>query len=76
MIVSEVIDVNKISESKECDICHYRYLLNKSFALQPNICNRWHDLLMMYMNLRDIAILNINVLIIAVLLAELAKSRP
>ena len=40
MIVSEVIDVNKISESKECDICHYRYLLNKSFALQPNICNR------------------------------------
>ena len=76
MIVSEVIDVNKISESKVCDICHCRYLLNKSFTLQPNICNRWHDLLMMYMNHRDIAILNINVLIIAVLLAELAKSRP
>ena len=40
MIVSEVIDVNKISESKVCDICHCRYLLNKSFTLQPNICNR------------------------------------
>ena len=36
----------KTSESKECDICHYWYFL-------------FHDLLMMFMNLRDIAILNI-----------------
>ena len=26
---------------------------------QPNVCNECHDLLMMYMNLGDIAILNI-----------------
>ena len=26
---------------------------------QPNVCNRFHDLLMMSMNLSDIAILNI-----------------
>ena len=29
--VSEEIYVNKTSESKECDICHYLYLLNKGF---------------------------------------------
>ena len=29
--VSEEIDVNKISKSKECDICHYWYFLNKGF---------------------------------------------
>ena len=57
--VSEGIDVNKTSASKECDIGHYWYFLNFSFKLQPNFCNRCHDLLMMSINLSDIAILNI-----------------
>ena len=57
--VSEGIDVNKTSASKECDICHYWYFLNYSFKFQPNVCNRCHDLLMLSMNLSDIAILNI-----------------
>ena len=29
--VSEGIDVNKTSASKECDICHYWYFLIKGF---------------------------------------------
>ena len=29
--VSEGIDVNKASSSKECDICYYWYFLNKDF---------------------------------------------
>ena len=29
--VSEGIDVNKTSGSKECDICHYWYVLDKGF---------------------------------------------
>ena len=76
--VSEEIDINKTSASKECDICHYWYFLNKGLKFQPNVCNRCHDLLMMSMNLSDIAILNIKsaILIIAVLLTELAKKRP
>ena len=57
--VSEGIDVNKTSASKECDICHYWYFLSYSCKFQPNFCNRCHDLLMMSMNLSDIAILNI-----------------
>ena len=56
--VSEGIDINKISKSKECDIFHYWYFLNKGFIFQPNVCNTCH-LLMMSMNLSDIAILNI-----------------
>ena len=58
--VSEGIDVNKTSVSEQCDICHYWYLLNYSFKFQPNVCNGCHDLLMMSVNLSDIAILNIN----------------
>ena len=57
--VSEEIHVNKASASKECDICHYWYFLNYSFKFQPIVCNRCHNLLMMSMNLSEIAILNI-----------------
>ena len=73
--VSKGIDVNKTSTSKKCDICHYWCFLNEEFKFQPNVCNRCHELLMS-MNFSDIAILNIKVLIITVLLAELAKKRP
>ena len=34
-------------------------MLNYSFEFQTNVCNRCHDLLMMFINLSDIAILNI-----------------
>ena len=66
--ISEGINVNKTSASKEYDICHYWYFLNYSFTFQPNACNRCHDLLMMSMNLRDIDILNMKGSDIAVLL--------
>ena len=35
--VPELIDVNKTSASKECDVCHYWYFLNNSFKFQPNV---------------------------------------
>ena len=57
--VSEGIDVNKTSESKERNICHYWYFLDKGFKFQPNVCNGRHDLLMMSLNVSNIAILNI-----------------
>ena len=40
--VSEGIDVNKTSASKECNICHYWYFLKKGFRFQLNVCNRCH----------------------------------
>ena len=33
--------------------------LDKGFTFQPHVCNGYHDLLMMSMSLKDIAILNI-----------------
>ena len=58
--VSEGIDVHKTLESKECNICHYWYFLNKGFKFQLDVCNGCHDLLMMSINLNDITILNIH----------------
>ena len=59
--VSEGLNVNKTSPQKKCDVFHYRYFINLSFKFQPNACNRCHGLLMMPVNLSDIAILNIKV---------------
>ena len=67
--VSEGIGVNKISALKECDICHYWYFLDYSFTFRPNVCNNFHDLLIMFVNLSDITVLNIKGLMIIVLLA-------
>ena len=44
--VSEEVNVNKTRRSKECDICHYWYFLNKGFNFQPHVCNGCHDLFM------------------------------
>ena len=52
-------NVNKTSASKEFNIWQYWYFLNYSFNFQPNIYDRSHDLLIMSVNLSDIAILNI-----------------
>ena len=68
--VSEGIDVNKTSESKECDIYQYWYFLDKGFKFQRDVCNSWHNVLMISTNLSDIAI------VISVILAELAKVKP
>ena len=57
--VSEGTDFNDISASKECNICHYWYFLDKGFKFQSYVCNRRHDLVMIFMNLSDRAILNI-----------------
>ena len=50
---------SETSKSTECNDCQYWYLLNKGFKFQPNICNGCHELLVISMNLSDIAILNI-----------------
>ena len=42
--VSEDIDGNKTSESKECEICHYWDFLDKGFKLQPGICHGCHEI--------------------------------
>ena len=52
--VSEGIDVNKTGS-----IYLYWYFLNKGFNFQSNVCNRYHNLLMMSMNISDIAVSNI-----------------
>ena len=72
--VPKGIDVNKTSESKECDIYHYWYFFSKDFKFQPNVCNRCHYLLMITVNLSGIAILNIKGSDYCCIISEIRKS--
>ena len=56
--VSEGIDVNKTSASKECELCHYWFFKDVGFKFEEHVCNGCHDLLTMAHSLKNIAILN------------------
>ena len=58
--VSETIDVNRTTASKEYINCHYWFVLDKGFKFQPKVSNGCHDILIMSMNLSYITILNIH----------------
>ena len=45
--VSEGIDVNKTSASKECELCHYWFFKNVGFKFEEYVCNKCHGLLTM-----------------------------
>ena len=56
--VSEGIDVNKTSGSKECELYHYWFFKDIGMKFQEHVCNKCHYLLMIAYSLKDIAILN------------------
>ena len=57
--VSEGINKNKTSASKECMLCHYWYFKDIVFKFEPHVCNKCHDELMTAYELKNIAILNV-----------------
>ena len=57
--ILEGIDTNKTSTSKECDICHYWYFLDKNFNYEKYLCNGCHDLMQKAMSFNDLAIVSI-----------------
>ena len=57
--ISEGIDRNKANASKEFDICHYWYFLDKNCNDEPYLSNGCHDLMQKAMNFNDVAIASI-----------------
>ena len=54
-----MLNFARINVSKGTDVNKTIDFLNYRFKFQPNVFNRCHDLIMMSMNLSDIAILKI-----------------
>ena len=57
--ISEGIDIGKTNKSRECDICHYWYFLDKNFNYEKHLCNGCHNLMQKAMNFNDVAIVAI-----------------
>ena len=57
--ISEGIDTNKTSASKECNICYYWYFVDNNFNYEPYLCNGCHDLMPKAMSFKHAAIISI-----------------
>ena len=57
--ISEGIDVNKTSASKECDICHYWCFKDIGFKYDKYLCNGCHDLMQKAISFNNVAIVYI-----------------
>ena len=55
--VSWGIDINKTSASKVCTILHYWYFRDIGYEFEPYVCCGCHDILMMFYELKNFAIL-------------------
>ena len=53
--LSEGIDVNKTSNSRECSFCHYYYFLNINFHYQKYLCDVCHDMSMKANSMQNLA---------------------
>ena len=58
--VSEGVDTNKGSASKECTYCHYWCFKYVGFKFEPHVCDKCHDVLMTVYESKNIVILNVN----------------
>ena len=55
--ISEGIDQNKSSNSKECSICYCWFFLDINFNYDPYLCNGSNDKMMKAVRFKDVAII-------------------
>ena len=56
--ISEGVHPNKSNRSRECMNCHH-WVFDNRFKFQDSICNDCHNLTMLSLNIRDIAIITV-----------------
>ena len=57
--ISEDIDINKTSKSKEYILCHYWYFLDKNFSHGPYLCDSCYNIMQKSNNFKNIAIVHV-----------------
>ena len=71
--LSEGIDISKSNNSKECIVCDY-WFFNNGFEFQNSVCNGYHDLRMLRLNLSDIAIITVKGIDYRCIISDITKS--
>ena len=57
--ISEGIDANKSSNSKECGVCHFLYFIDKNFNYGPYYYNSCYDMSIKVISLKNLAIISV-----------------
>ena len=73
--ISEGIDTNKTSASKDCKLCHNWYFENIGYKFELDVCNKCHDVLMTAYELKNIVILNVKVVDYRCILWSISKNK-
>ena len=71
--ISEGIDVNKTSASKECDIYYFWYFKDIGFKYKPYLCNGCHDSMQKATSFNDVAIIYVKEMLTEFTFGILAK---
>ena len=71
--ISRRIDPAKSISSKECMICRYCFF-NNGFKFQDSVCNVCHDLMILCLNISNIAIITVIVVDYRCIINEITKS--
>ena len=74
--ISEGIDANKTSASKEYMLCHYWYFKDVGFKFELHVCNKCHDVLMTAYELKNIAIFNVKGIDFKCILWGISRDEP
>ena len=57
--ISEGTDTDKTNTSKECDIYHYWYFLDKNYKYEPYLRNGCHALMQKPITFNDVALVSV-----------------
>ena len=57
--ITDGVDINKTNGSKECDICHYWYILSTNFSYESYLWNGCRNWMQKVMNYNDVAIVSV-----------------
>ena len=71
--ISEGIDPVKSNYSKECMVFHY-WSFNRVFQFQDSVCNSCHNLMILCLNVSNIAIITVKVVDYHYITRDMSKS--
>ena len=57
--ISEGVDVDMSDKSKQCMLCHYRYILDKNVSYGPYLCEGCYNIMQKCNKFKNIAIVHV-----------------